>query len=299
VIFDEATLRKLNQLSLVATRVRNGVMRGERRSVKRGASLEFADYRNYTPGDDLRRLDWKIYGRLDRPFLKLYEEEEDLAVHVFLDTSQSMDWGESAYNKLAYAMKLAAALGVITLATGDRLTITALRIDEQSNSDALEPHFGPLRGQSNLMSLLNFFERVKAGGQTHLERSLRAYTRLARRPGLAFLISDLFTSGSLQDSLACLQGNGYDVVLLHVLAPEEIDPPLNGDLRLVDVETGLTQEVTVDGGLRRRYQAHLAAWREQIQTLCQQRGMRYLPLSTAQPWDQVVLQGMRQAGVVR
>lgn len=299
MIFDEATLRKLNQLALVATRVRNGVMRGERRSVKRGASLEFADYRNYTPGDDLRRLDWKIYGRLDRPFLKLYEEEEDLAVHVFLDTSQSMDWGEAAGNKLAYAMKLAAALGVITLATGDRLTITALRIDEQSNGDALEPHFGPLRGQSNLMTLLNFFERVKAGGQTHLERSLRAYTRLARRPGLAFVISDLFTSGSLQDSLACLQGNGYDVVLLHVLAPEEIDPPLNGDLRLVDVETGLTQEVTVDGGLRRRYQAHLAAWRGEIQGLCQQRGMRYQPLSTAQPWDQVVLQGMRQAGVVR
>jgi uncharacterized protein (DUF58 family) len=113
------------------------------------------------------------------------------------------------------------------------------------------------------------------------------------------LISDLFSPGSLQDSLAQLQGNGYDVVLLHVLAPAEIDPPLNGDLRLVDVETGLTQEVTVDGGLRRSYQAHLAAWREEIQTLCQQRGMRYLALSTAQPWDQVVLQGMRQAGVVR
>src|SRR5512138_3250118 len=108
MIFDEPTLRKLNRLTLAARQVRSGRFKGERRSLKRGASLEFADYRRYAPGDDLRRLDWKVYGRLDKPFLKLFEEEEDLAVHVLLDTSQSMDSGEDNQQKYAYAVRLAA-----------------------------------------------------------------------------------------------------------------------------------------------------------------------------------------------
>src|SRR3990172_7111180 len=126
-LFDEKTLRKLARLALVASRVRAGQIKGERRSTKRGTSIEFADYRDYTRGDDLRRVDWNVYARLERPFIKLLEEEEDLAVHILVDASKSMEWGEGEFNKLDYALILAAALGYITLAAGDRLTVSILR----------------------------------------------------------------------------------------------------------------------------------------------------------------------------
>src|SRR5215813_7721234 len=146
-LFDEKTRRKLEQLMLSASRVRAGAIKGERRSTKRGTSIEFADYRNYTPGDDLRRLDWNIYARLERPFIKLLEEEEDLAVHVLIDGSQSMDWGEAEQNKFQYALRLAAGLGAITLASGDVLTVSLL----QRGRVAAE--FGPSRGQAALTRL--------------------------------------------------------------------------------------------------------------------------------------------------
>jgi len=274
-------------------------MKGERRSVKRGASLEFADYRNYAPGDDLRRLDWKVYGRLDRPFLKLFEEEEDLAVHVLLDGSQSMDWGEGEQNKFHYASRLAAAFGVMALSAGDSLTVTVLRRSNAEGAAAPAAQFGPSRSQSNILPLLRFFESLTPGGPTDLTRSLRDYGMVARRPGLAFIISDLFTPGVLQESLAQLQGRGYEVVLLHLLAPDEIDPPLVGDLRLVDVETGQPIEVTVDAGLRRLYQGRLETWRDEIAATCRKRGVHPIALSTGQPWDEVIFEELRRAGVVK
>src|SRR5262245_5865502 len=126
MLFDETSLRKLQQLTLVTSRVRAGALRGERRSLRRGAGLEFADFRDYVPGDDLRRVDWNVYARLDRPYIKLREEEEDLAVHLLVDASQSMDWGEGALHKFSYARQLAAGLGSIALSTGDRISVVML-----------------------------------------------------------------------------------------------------------------------------------------------------------------------------
>jgi uncharacterized protein (DUF58 family) len=140
MLFDEAALRKLEQLSLVASRVRAGMMKGERRSTRRGTSIEFADYRNYSKGDDLRRLDWNVYARLERPFIKLLEEEEDLAVHLLLDASQSMAWPEnSPEEKLAYGVRLAGALGHIALTAGDLVTVSMIRSDGNQR-------WGPYRG---------------------------------------------------------------------------------------------------------------------------------------------------------
>src|SRR6266496_199837 len=162
MLFNEYTLRKLNQLTLVAARVRAGAIKGERRSSRRGSSVEFADYRDYTPGDDLRRLDWNIYARLDRPFIKLLEEEEDLAVHILLDGSQSMNWGEGEENKFNYALKLAAGLGAVALASGDVLSIGLL----QRGTVAAE--YGPSRGQASFPRLFGFLEGLKADGETDL-----------------------------------------------------------------------------------------------------------------------------------
>ena len=293
MIFDEPTLRKLTSLTLVANQVRAGMLKGERRSSKRGTSLEFADYRNYTPGDDLRRLDWNVYARLDRPFLKLFEEEEDLAVHILLDASQSMDWGEGEHNKFRYARYLAAALGAISLASGDRLSVLPLRAGQNS------PGFGPSRGQPFTLPLLNFLEQLTVSGQTDLNRLLRDYALSAHRPGLAFLLSDLFSPGGFLSGLSQLQSRGYEVAVIHLLSPAEIDPPLAGDLRLIDVETGQAQEVSLDGGMRQLYRQRVQAWREEIQANCRKRGVRYLALDTGQPWEKFVLYNLRAEGVLK
>jgi len=293
MLFDEATLRKLNQLTLVASRVRAGTIKGERRSTKRGSSIEFADYRNYTPGDDLRRLDWNIYARLDRPFIKLLEEEEDLAVCILVDLSRSMDWGESETNKLRYALHLTAALGSIALSNGDRLTISTLRSGE------VHQQFGPSRGAQNLVHLLEFLEGLEAKGITNLNHSIRAYSLEAHRPGLAFILSDLFSPAGYQEGIKLLQSKGYEVCILHLLTPDELDPPLSGDLRLVDVETGEAEEVSLDGGMREIYRQSLKAWMENFQTEFRKRSVRYLKLSTNAAWDKVVLYQMRKEGLVR
>lgn len=293
MIFDETTLRKLSTLNLVATQVRAGVIKGERRSTRRGSSVEFADYRNYTPGDDLRRLDWNVYARLDRPFLKLLEEEEDLAVHVLVDASKSMDWGEGVEHKLGYALRLAAGLGAVALGAGDRLTAAVLYADRRS------PMFGPSRGSQHLLRLAAFLENTLSSGTTDLNASLRDYALASRRPGLLFLLSDLFVPEGFNDGLAHLQGRGYEVSVLHTLSPDELDPPLAGDLRLVDIETGYPQEVSLDSGLRDLYRRRIQAWREDMQAYCLKRGIRYLGLSTSTPWDKILLSEMRKAGVVR
>ncbi|HLF27544.1 MAG TPA: DUF58 domain-containing protein [Anaerolineae bacterium] len=295
MIFDESTLRKLTRLALVASRVRAGALKGERRSTKRGTSVEFADYRNYVHGDDLRRMDWNVYARLDRPFIKLREEEEDLAVHVLVDASQSMRWGDGEHDKFAYALRLAAALGAIALADGDRLTIAVFKTS-QARRETSEVS---LRGQQHLLRLLKFLEAQTPAGATDLNLSLRDYAVAARRPGLAVLISDLFSPDGYQAGLTQLQSRGYEAILIHLLAPDELDPPLSGDLRLVDTETGHAQEVSLDGGLRELYRRRVRAWREEIQAYCRKRTIRFLPVTTNRAWDEVVLLEMRRAGVVK
>lgn len=293
MLFDESTLRKLNQLTLVASRVRSGAMKGERRSSRRGSSVEFADYRNYTPGDDLRRLDWNIYARLERPFIKLLEEEEDLAVHLLIDGSQSMDWGEGDEHKFKYALKLAAGLGAITLASGDVLTVGFLR------SGRVSAEFGPSRGQAALTRLFRFLEDLEPNGETDLNRSMRDYSILPRRAGLLVLISDLFAADGYETGLRQLMGRGHEAALIHVLAPDELDPPLAGDLQLLDIETNHEQDVSIDGGLRERYKARAQAWIQSTQTDCRRQGIRYLNVTTGQAWDQVLLLELRRAGFVK
>lgn len=294
-LFDETTRRKLEQLMLVATRVRAGAMKGERRSVKRGTSIEFADYRNYTRGDDLRRLDWNIYGRLDRPFIKLLEDEEDLAVHLILDASASMDWppdAERDQRKFWYARRLFAGLAAISLASNDRLAMLATSLD------GAQP-FGPARGRGHSLGMLRYVGGLAAGGATDLNAALKRYALRGGRPGLCFVISDLFTPGGFRDGVNALLSRGYEVALIQVLSPDEVDPPLGGDLRLVDVETGQTQEVTIDGGLRELYLKRLAAWRDDIRADCLRRGIHFVSVTTDAPWEQVILFHLRRLGAVK
>lgn len=293
MLFDEKTLRKLDRLALVAAQVRAGQIKGERRSTKRGTSIEFADYRDYTRGDDLRRVDWNVYARLERPFIKLLEEEEDLAVHLLVDTSRSMDFGDEAENKLRFAQRLAAALGYMALAAGDRLTLTTLH--DAGPAD----RFGPARGRGHILRLLNFLEALHPAGTTDLDAALKQYALTSGRPGLLFLVSDLFSPGGYRNGLGQLQGRGYEVAVLHLLAPAEVDPPLAGDLRLIDAETAEPQDITLDGGLRALYRKRVAAWRDEIEAYCLKRGIHYVPVVTDSAWDELVLYQLRQKHLVK
>lgn len=295
-LLDPKFMAQLETLSLVARHVRAGQFQGERRSTKRGTSVEFADYRNYTRGDDLRRVDWNIYARLERPYVKLFEEEEDLAVHILVDASASMDWGgedgtDEPWNKWRYARHLAAALGTVALNGGDHLTVVAL--------PELRPVLGPTRGRGHLLRLFDDLADLEAGGGTDLNRSLRTYALSGGRAGLVILISDLLSPAGYVEGLTALAARGHEVVLIHVLSPDEVDPPLGGDLRLIDVETGDPQEVTIDGGMRDLYRRRLVAWREEIRAACRGRDVHYLPIETDTPFERVVLTDLRRAGVLR
>ncbi|MDY6877894.1 MAG: DUF58 domain-containing protein [Chloroflexota bacterium] len=313
----EAFLRKLEQLSLVARRVRAGQAAGERRSTKRGTSVEFADYRDYTQGDDLRMVDWNIYARLERPFVKLFEEEEDLAVHLLLDGSGSMDWGEGETggqedgetggrgdkgrdeNKWVYARRLVAALGYVALVSGDRLTITNLQSPIPNTQSPISSiQFGPVRGRGHTLRLFEWLGSLNAEGMTDLNAGLRAYAISGGRAGLVVLISDLFSPAGYVEGLTALAARGHEVAVIHVLAPDEVEPPLAGDLRLLDVETGERQEVTIDGGMRNLYRRRLAAWRDEIRAACRTRDVHYIPVETGTPFDRVVLYDLRRAGIL-
>jgi uncharacterized protein (DUF58 family) len=300
-LFDEATLHKLERLRLVANKVRAGAIKGERRSVKRGTSVEFADYRDYTRGDDLRRVDWNIYARLEKPFLKLFEEEEDLTVHLLVDASDSMDWpppdaavgSDGSLHKFSYALRLAGALAHIGLGTGDRVAVGLL------SGSALVERWGPARGRGQTLPLLAWLEDRRTGDTTDLNASLRDYALRGGRAGLTMLISDMLSPSGYVDGLSALQGRGHEVGLIHVLSPDEIDPPLAGDLRLIDSETDEGQDVTIDAAMRDLYLRRLLAWRDEIAATCSGRGVHYLAVETSTPWEQVVLFQLRRAGVVR
>jgi uncharacterized protein (DUF58 family) len=293
-IFDEKTFRKLERLTLVAHKVRAGAIKGERRSSRRGTSIEFADYRNYVRGDDLRRVDWNIYARLQRPFIKLLEDEEDLAVHLLLDASDSMDWPRSddGHNKYLFARRILAGLAYIALGTGDRVTVTALRQEAPLR-------WGPLRGRSQVLSLLDWLEKLDTYGPVDFNQVLRDYALRTARAGLCVVLSDLLSESGYEDGLRALQGRGYEVVVIQVLSPDEVKPQMIGDLKLIDVETGLPQDVTLDAGMYGLYEQRFQAWRTEIGAYCIRRGIHYISVETDTPWEQLILSELRRSSVVR
>lgn len=299
LLLPEIVRKRLDPLMLVARAVRAGSMKGERRSIRRGTSIEFADYRNYAPGDDLRKLDWNVFARLEKPYIKLLEDEEDLAVHLLLDTSASMNWphpagasGDPAHNKLLFAQRLYAALAYIALSSGDRLTLYAL------NEQITRP-FGPVRGRGQTAAMLRYTHTLRASGATDLDAMLREMALREKRPGLVIVISDLFSGSGYRDGLNALLGKGHEICVIQVLSPDEVQPPLAGDLRLIDVESGTAQEVTVDAGMRTIYQQRLSAWLDEIRNDCARRGIHYLMVQSDIPFEKVILYELRRLGLVK
>ncbi len=283
----------LSRLRLVSHRRRRGGAWGERRSVRRGSGLEFADYRDYSPGDDPRRLDWALYARLDRPYVRLFEEEEDLAVTVLVDGSASMDWGAGeSWARWPAAQRLAAALGALALLEGDTLAGALLQGERPA---AL---WGAARGRGRLPEWEAWSEGLTPGGAAALGPGLQAFAARPVRPGLILLLTDGYDVPGLSAGLTALAGRGHEVVLLHLLTPEEVEPTLRGDLRLVDVESDARREVTVDGAALAAYRERLAAWQAELRGLAGQHGGRYALLRTDAPLSRLLLEELRHASVV-
>jgi uncharacterized protein (DUF58 family) len=289
-LLDDEFLAKIDQLQLVSRKVIMGKIHGERLTRKRGQSVEFADYRPYVHGDDLRMIDWNIYGRLEKLFLKLFLEEEDLHVHILVDTSGSMGAGKPS--KLFYAKKVAAALAYIALSNFDRVVIGAF-------SDGPPRMMPALRGKRNIMRVLDFLSKATAGGETEMQDAMRTFAVAHRTKGIVVVISDFFDKGGHEGVLRYLLAGSHDVFVIQTLAPEEIDPTLVGDLTLVDVEDQDEAEVTISAPLLRRYKETLASFISSIKEYCTKRGMTHILAPTTLPFDTLILDYLRKRGVVK
>ena len=277
-------LLQLERLALLSRRAFRGRTRGERKSPRKGMSVEFSDYRPYGAGDDLRYVDWNIYGRLDRLYLKLFVDEEDLRLHLLLDGSASMSFGEPG--KLHYAARLAAALGFVGLASHERVGVAVIR-------DRMAEGWSPARGRGQLLSLLEFAARLRAEGPTGLSDALVAYALRSREAGLAVLISDLLDPAGYERGLKALLERRFDVHVVHLLSPEELNPVLAGDLRLTDAETGEIQDFTMDGEAMRSYRERLGEFLESAEGFCRANEISYHRVATDTPVEELVLRELK------
>ncbi|MGB8353701.1 MAG: DUF58 domain-containing protein [Chthoniobacteraceae bacterium] len=300
LIFDSSFLVKLEQLHLLSKKLFHGRYHAERRSKRTGSSLEFADYRNYTLGDDLRSVDWNIYGRLDRLFIKLFEEEQDLPIYFLIDTSASMHWvpkpepgSAPRSTKFDQARRIAASLAYIALANLERVNIHYF-------ASELGDHMGMSRGKGQFHKVLDFLKRVPAqNGSTCLLPSFRTFAQRVKQRGLVFVISDLFDAEGCEEALSLLRYNQFETSIVQVLDPAELQPALLGDLRLVESETGQQFEVTADQSLLKRYQREMQDFLKGVEEICRKRHINYSQATTAIPFDDLVLRLLREGRHVK
>ncbi len=289
LLLDPDFLARLERLTLLSRRLYRSGVRGERRSGTLGRGVEFADYRSYQVGDDFRYVDWNIYSRLDRLFVKLFSEEEDINVHLFVDASRSMGWGHPS--KLEYAARVAAALGYIGLANLDRVGAVAF-------ADRLVRTLPPRRGRAGVLTLFRFLGGLTPEGRSNLAAALAEYSLRTRRRGVLVVISDLMFPQGITDGLRLARYHRFEPFLLHLLADEELVPALDGDLRLVDSETGAAVEVTADAATAEAYARARDRYFAEIEQFCLRDQIEYLRAAISIPFEDLVLRYLRAGGLI-
>lgn len=311
-LLNNELISKISHLDYTSRKIFSGKLKGERRSKKRGESVEFADHRPYVVGDDLRHIDWNIFGRLDRLFLKLFLEEEDLALHIVLDCSASADCGKPS--KFLYMQQLAMALGYIGLVNLNRVTVSAVGgavrtpgTAEVGGPDALNPAvvtaLRDLRGRRRTHDLARFLCALEPVGTLPFTEACKRIALTRRGKGVMVVLSDFFIKEGYETGLRLLVGRGYDLFCIQCLSPQEVDPTgpdgIAGDLRLKDVEDGDMAEVTISAPLLKRYKANLAAYCDQIRDFCARREMTLLTVRTDLKIDTLILDYLRKRGLLR
>ncbi|HZP91578.1 MAG TPA: DUF58 domain-containing protein [Burkholderiales bacterium] len=290
VPFDEAFLRQLEHLAIVSRRPAAGHLRGSHRSRRTGTGMIFTDYRPYSAGDDTRNLDWGTYLRLDRLVLRLFEEEADLPIYIFLDTSRSMDFG--APTKFDFARRLAAALAYVGLINHDRVSVTAF-------SDCVVQEMPARRGRNQIWRMLHFLERLRPQGRTSLQATFQGYFSARRTRGMVMVVSDFLDRSGFESAFQVIRQLRHEVFALHVVGPQESDPQLGEEVVLVDAEDGGAAQVRIGAELREAYRQAFARYSTEIEVFCRGHGWGYLRASTTAPFEQLMLRALREEGLIR
>ena len=290
MLLSPAQLKTLDVLALHARKAFTGASKGEKRSTKRGSSVEFADFRAYNAGDDIRRVDWNAYARTDKLYMKMFLEEEDLDVSILIDASASMSWGEPT--KLRAACEIAGALGYIGLVNFDRVSASTF-------GEKLRDRFPPARGKGAAGQLFNFLEKPQAEGIANFAEATRLLSLQARRSGLAIVISDFLFPEGYETGLKTLAARGFETTVIQVLAREELEPTLRGDFKLVDAEDGSIKEITMTANLLKNYKVNLDNYTGGLRAFCLRYGMNYALAGNDTPVEEVVSKMLRATGMVK
>ena len=289
-LFDDDFQRKLDYLAVVSRRVFAGRLRAERRTRKSGSGVEFADHRDYQPGDDFRSLDWNVYQRFDRLLVRLFEEEEDLAIYLILDSSASMAFGTGA--KLTYAKRVVAALAYVGLANLDRVNIVTA-------NESVVDRMPETRGKARIFKVLRFLREASSGGATDLGDAMKSFVAQNKRRGLAVLVSDLYDPSGFERGINVLRYNKFDPFVVHVTDPADARPKLHGDLLVRDCETGDEREVTVTARVLDRYAKAHEKYVADIERFCTTHQVPYVAASVQIPFEELILGVFRRGGFLR
>ncbi len=289
-LFDETFLKKIEYLYIVSQKIFGGKYRAERKTKKVATGIEFADYRDYTPGDDLKGIDWNIFSRTEKLVLRLFEEEEDLFVYFLIDTSLSMTMGEP--RKLDYAKKVVASLAYIALSNLDNVSIVPF-------SGGVAGRMPPTRGKAQIFKIFDYLQRMQDGQRTQMQEAFRSFAAQNTRRGVVVVVSDLYDPQGYAEALNVLRYQKYEVYVLHLYDENELKPSLRGDLELMDCETGEVRSVTVTARMLANYREMHRAYCDEIEDFCLKRRMLYFRTPTQIPFDELVLRVFRAGGFLK
>ncbi|MEZ6049092.1 MAG: DUF58 domain-containing protein [Planctomycetaceae bacterium] len=289
-LLSNQTLGRVEKMRLLSRRKFTNKSHGEHLSGKGGTSTEFSDYRNYVAGDDVRYVDWNIFSRLRRPYMKQYRYEEEMHVVIIIDASSSMMFE----NKFKLAKEITTALGIMAIMNLERLSIYGCH-----SMGAYPFHLPACSGRTSLNRLLAFMEGLEGGGDQPIDQAVESVLRTHRGRGICLLLSDFLTLGDLGKQFNMLYSRGLEIMGLQILGPTEIHPDLNGDIRLVDSEFGTTLDISSAGDLLELYQEHRLAMEERLALQCRQRSGRFLSISSDTAVELVLFDQLRRGGWVQ
>lgn len=289
-LLDPKFMSRLDSLDVLSRKILQGKLQGERRSKRRGQSVEFADHRPYVVGDDLRFVDWNIYGRLERLFLKLFLEEQDLTVHIVADGSASMSLGEPS--KELFIKKLAAALGYVSLVNNNRVTMSFF-------ADGIKGQLANMRGRNYLHQMAEFLLTTESDGSSDFDSSCRQLAAGRIGTGVMIVLSDFLFKQGYDSGLRRLIGRQYDLYVIQTLSAQELSPDFAGDLKLIDIEDADAAEITVSAALSKYYKRNLTAYCNELKDFCTRRGIVYVLANSADSVESLVLNYLRRIRLLR
>jgi uncharacterized protein (DUF58 family) len=288
-LLDPVFMSRLDALDVLSRKILQG-KQGERRSKRRGQSVEFADHRPYVAGDDLRFVDWNVYGRLEQLFLKLFLEEQDLTVHIVADGSASMGFGEPS--KELFIKKLTAALGYVSLVNNNRVTISFV-------ADGVAIQLANMRGRSYLDQMAECLLTTGCDGLSNFDDACRQLAAGRIGSGVMIVLSDFLFKEGYDSGLRRLIGRQYDLYVIQVLCPQELSPNLSGELKLIDIEDADDAEITVSTALTKYYKRNLTAYCNELKDFCTSRGAVYVLANSADSVESLVLNYLRRIRLLR